>query len=226
MPALLRRLLAIAILCLGGGAAPAPLAAAPCDDAIAAAAQREGLPPHLLQAIAEVESGRPDRASGRLEPWPWTVDANGQGAFFATEAQAIAAVRDLQAQGVRSIDVGCTQINLMFHPHAFASLSDAFDPRANARYAARFLKALHDRSGDWLQAIADYHSQTEVLGEDYRRRVLALWQNPAANWHLGLAVAYRDFLPPDRVYADFAPTSTVYGAFAKPSLPATEALRR
>ena len=46
-----------------------------------------------------------------------------------TRQQAVAAVQALQARGVRSIDVGCLQVNLMYHPIAFASLDDAFDPR-------------------------------------------------------------------------------------------------
>ena len=48
---------------------------------------------------------------------------------------------------MRSIDIGCAQVNLMHHPDAFASLEQAFDPMANADYAARFLKQLHDTHG-------------------------------------------------------------------------------
>jgi hypothetical protein len=187
-----------------------------CDSAIATAEYSLRLPPHLLEAIAQVESGRPDPSTGRLQPWPWTINADGEGAFFASKAQAIAAVRSLQARGVRSIDVGCMQVNLMFHPAAFASLENAFDPRINALYAAHFLNALHGDSRDWLGAIAAYHSQTRALGADYRQRVLALWQDPSANWRLGLAVAYRDFAPRADAYNDFAPSTTVYGAFAVP----------
>ncbi len=188
-----------------------------CDPAVTTAEDSFRVPPHLLEAIAEVESGRPDSSTGRLQPWPWTINADGVGAFFATKAEAIAAVRTLQARGVRSIDVGCLQVNLMFHPTAFASLDEAFDPRANALYAAHFLTALHADGRDWSGAIAAYHSQTLAIGADYRRRVLALWQDPAANWGLGLAVAYRDFAQRAEAYNDFAPASTVYGAFAAPA---------
>jgi hypothetical protein len=216
-----RSLLALLVLCssflatLSALAAPGvPRSPALCDPAIATAEDSLRLPLHLLEAIAEVESGRPDRSSGRLQPWPWTINANGMGAFFTSKAEAIAAVRTLQANGVRSIDVGCMQVNLMFHPAAFASLEEAFDPRANALYAAHFLNALHTGSHDWSGAIAAYHSQTQALGDDYRRRVLALWQDPSPNWHLGLAVAYHDFAQRADVYNDFAPSSLVYGAFS------------
>jgi hypothetical protein len=129
----------------------------------------------LLAAIARVESGRRDPATGAVEPWPWTINAEGRGSFFPDKAAAIAAVRSLQAQGVRSIDIGCMQINLRYHPNAFASLEEAFDPLANARYAARFLNELKSTRADWMAAAAAYHSQTPEYAEPYRARIAAAW---------------------------------------------------
>src|ERR1700721_4178174 len=107
---LFRCLSAIPLFCLCfaiAQAAPAvPRRPALCVPAITTAENSLRLPPHLLEAIAEVESGRPDPSTGRLQPWPWTINAEGVGAFFMTKADAIAAVRSLQARGVRSIDVG------------------------------------------------------------------------------------------------------------------------
>jgi hypothetical protein len=179
-----RLLLCVALLCLGGkfGVA-APFAPQPgpslsgrlCRPAIEAAERRHRIPSRLLTAIGRVESGRRDPADGSWNPWPWTINAEGQGAFFDTKAQAIAAVRDLQSRGVRSIDVGCMQVNLMHHPDAFASLEQAFDPAANAEYAASFLERLYSQSGAWPRAAALYHSATPELGDAYQRRVLAVW---------------------------------------------------
>jgi uncharacterized heparinase superfamily protein len=56
--------------------------ASSCRQAIAAAERTNGLPPGLLGAIARVESGRRDPASGFVEPWPWTADVDGAGSFF------------------------------------------------------------------------------------------------------------------------------------------------
>ena len=134
------------------------------------------IPEHLMAAIGRVESGRRDPQTGRSSPWPWTINAEGQGFVYQTKAEAVAAVRALQARGVRSIDVGCMQINLMHHPAAFGSLDQAFDPQANAAYAARFLNQLHDQTGDWPRAAGMYHSATPELGAEYERHVLAIWQ--------------------------------------------------
>ena len=94
---------------------------------------------------------------------------------FDTKRQAIAAVEALQAQGMRSIDVGCVQVNLMHHPQAFVSLDQAFDPLANARYAAQFLTQLREKTGDWLLATAHYHSATPEFGNTYQSKVTAAW---------------------------------------------------
>jgi Transglycosylase SLT domain len=146
-----------------------------CRQAIAAAARVHGVPPALMAAVGRVESGRRDPASGAMHPWPWTVDADGQGSFYGTKQQAIAAVLSFQANGVRSIDVGCMQVNLLHHPQAFASLDQAFDPSANADYAARFLVELHGQTGSWPKATAFYHSTTPELGAAYEQKVMQAW---------------------------------------------------
>ena len=152
-----------------------------CRPAIVSAEAGSRLPARLLEAIAIVESGRLDKPSGQRNPWPWTINAEGEGYFFDSKPQAIAAVKALQSRGVASIDVGCMQVNLLHHPNAFANLDEAFDPRVNARYAARFLNDLYGRTSNWPQATAFYHSQTPELGADYQRRVLAVWENPLQN---------------------------------------------
>ena len=155
----------------------------PCLAAASATEHGKALPQDLLGAIGRVESGRWDPVAHRVVPWPWTVNAQGAGRMFASAQQAVAYVTSLQARGVRSIDVGCFQVNLLYHPAAFASLDQAFDPGANAAYAADFLGRLHSRSGSWEQAVGDYHSQSPSLGEPYRRRVLlslAGWELQAA----------------------------------------------
>jgi hypothetical protein len=90
-------------------------------------------------------------------------------------------VRQLQARGVRIIDVGCMQVNLHHHPNAFASLEQAFDPLTNARYAARFLTELNGGRADWRQAAGHYHSQTPERAGPYREKVLAAWEQEARN---------------------------------------------
>ena len=152
-----------------------------CRAAISEAERSANLPRGLLQAIARVESGRRDPETGQFAPWPWTINAEGVGKYFPTREAAIAHVRQLQARGVRIIDVGCMQVNLHHHPNAFASLEQAFDPLTNARYAARFLTELNGGRADWRQAAGHYHSQTPERAGPYREKVLAAWEQEARN---------------------------------------------
>ncbi|MBK1658706.1 transglycosylase SLT domain-containing protein [Paracraurococcus ruber] len=145
-----------------------------CREAIQAAEREHRLPGGLLHAIARVESGRPDPAGGAA-PWPWTINAEGQGRFFDSKEAAIAAVQALRARGVRLIDVGCLQVNLHHHAPAFPDLETAFDPTANASYAGLFLTRLHAQTRSWEQAAAFYHSQTPELAEAYRLKVMEAW---------------------------------------------------
>lgn len=154
-----------------------PSPAAQCRAAIGSAERTAGIPERLMQAIGVIESGRRDE-TGILTAYPWTINAEGAGSYYATKAEAIAAVNALRARGVRSIDVGCMQVNLMYHSGAFASLEEAFDPAANAAYAAKFLLRLFAQTGSWPGATAGYHSLTPGIGTDYARKVLAVWERP------------------------------------------------
>ncbi|WP_158742810.1 lytic transglycosylase domain-containing protein [Acidisphaera sp. L21] len=159
-------------------AASIPAPSALCRAAILQAERGGHVPDRLLDAIAVVESGKRDPVSGAVYPWPWTINAEGVGHWYDSKAEAIAAVQALQARGVRSIDVGCMQVNLMHHADAFSSLDAAFDPMINAAYAAKFLQQLFNQTNAWPLAAAAYHSFTPDVGADYARKVLAAWGVP------------------------------------------------
>jgi hypothetical protein len=168
-----------------------PQAASPgeaCRVAILAAAARHGIPADLLLAISLVESGRRDPVTGTRMPWPWTANAEGQDYRFETSAQAAAWVRQKQAGGLASIDTGCMQVNLRYHPEAFATVEDAFDPVRNADYAARFLRSLHDgpAGGVWMRAAGFYHSQTPERAEWYQGLVEAAMKGGLPSQATGL----------------------------------------
>lgn len=159
-----------------------------CEAAGRDAEQQYALPDGLLDAIGRVESGRFDPTLGRVIPTPWAIDAAGQPNLADSKAAALQRTRELQASGVQNIDVGCFQINLQAHPAAFADLDQAFDPTANAQYAARFLTSLRARLGSWDDAVAAYHSATPALGIPYRQLVYANWATPDG-WRHALAAA-------------------------------------
>jgi len=174
-----------------------------CYGAIAAAEAVTHIPDAFLSAIGRVESGRIVSSTGTVAPWPWTINAAGIGHFYATKAAAVSAVYQFQAQGIRSLDVGCLQVNLFYHPDAFVSVEQAFDPTANATYAARFLLSLRTQTGSWPRAAAAYHSSTPLLGQSYQQKVLAAWAEPDQP----LPAATPDATPPPATPTVARPTS-------------------
>lgn len=163
------------------------------------------IPDKLLRAVSLIESGR-STVKG-LIAWPWTINVKGKGHFFSTKQEAIVAVRDLQKKGVKSIDVGCMQINLQHHPNAFRSLEEAFDPATNVSYGATFLTKLQGCHGDWSMAVAHYHSATPQLHQPYQDRVLKTWLEEK-----------KKINPPlDRHYADVSKHKKDQVFFKKPS---------
>jgi hypothetical protein len=146
-----------------------------CARETAEAERQKGIPTYLLAAISLAEAGRWNAKSRENIAWPWTVTARGEGRYFASKRNAITHVYELWDAGVENIDVGCMQVNLRYHGQAFANLDEAFDPAANADYAARFLKELKNQTRSWTSAAAQYHSAIPAENRPYKQKVLKYW---------------------------------------------------
>jgi Transglycosylase SLT domain len=211
-----RRICLAVTLMLGASLAPAlaqeddnrPAADDPawslCADTASKVEADLGLPAHILTAVSLAETGRAG-PSHQVATWPWTVHDGTKGYHFATQKEAVDFVRDVRTDGRRSIDVGCMQVNLYHHPRAFTSVSEGFDPEANIRYAAGFLKDLAATSRSWEEAIAKYHTLNPTIDEEYAPRVLAFWareraravysQNSSNDTHTHMRLASAHMLP-------------------------------
>lgn len=179
LSALRRMLVALALITSAallntGPARPSPAAEnAPtggdiCRAAAQLVAAESGVPLNVLLAISLTETGR--RQDGRLDPWPWTVNMEGEGRWFASRAAAQAFAMAGFQRGARSFDIGCFQINYRWHGKAFASVAEMFDPLTNARYAANLLASLYAEKGGWPAAAGAYHSRTPKYANRYSRR--------------------------------------------------------
>lgn len=161
-------LVALAMPALPAQASDAEAATALCERAIVKGAARGGIPSSVLNAIALTETGR--NHDGRLRPWPWAINREGRGHWFATRDAAVAFARASLAEGRTSFDVGCFQINYRWHGANFASLEAMFDQDQGADYAAGFLRDLHGELGTWSAAAGAYHSRTPHYANLYRAR--------------------------------------------------------
>ncbi len=141
--------------------------ASTCRDAARAAELRTGIPKGLLAAIGRVESGS----------WSWSVNSNGiePGQRFNSVDDAERYAQGQLATGNRMIDLGCFQIDLLYHQELFTQWQDAFDSERNAQAAAGILSQLHQRTGNWDRAVALYHSADPNRGQSYLQLVKAAW---------------------------------------------------
>ena len=132
---------------------------------------RYNLPKDILHSISLQETRKPHSRHKIGVVWPWTINVEGKGFHFKTKRDAIRFVKDQMTAGKESIDVGCMQINLKYHPDAFTSLDQAFSPRRNIAYAAQLLREHYSRLGNWNKAVGHYHSSTYDRASTYQASV-------------------------------------------------------
>ena len=148
-----------------------------CSHTTRAMEKKYHIKQHLLTTIASIESGRWNEKTQEKQAWPWTINAQGKGYFFNTKAEAVKKVRELRAEGITSIDVGCMQINLLYHGQEFTSIEQALDPTHNVEYAAKFLRDLYENNNhDWLKAATTYHSSVPEKANKYRKKVVETFE--------------------------------------------------
>lgn len=160
-----------------------------CTHQVTRAERKYGIPQRLLAAIAATETGQYHKGLGVKIPWPWVINVEGKPFFFDNKREAVAAVEKFQRQGKTSIDVGCMQINLKHHPQAFTNLNQAFEPRYNVDYAARFLRGHYDDTRTWKTAVGRYHSRTPGFAARYIGLVYNNWYGLAAKGSTAHAAA-------------------------------------
>jgi hypothetical protein len=178
-PILLRSALFPVIFGLFGGVATASPSRL-CDDAARTAAAQTDVPLAILRAITLAETGHTARDTAAFGPWPWAVQADSRGHWFADQASAIAYTKSLMALGKTNIDIGCYQLNLHWHSAEFKSIEEMFSPENNALYAATFLDRLYRETGDWRMAVGRYHSRDGDRAEAYLQRLEQLFDRNLA----------------------------------------------
>ena len=110
------------------------------------------VPLGILYAVGLTETGR------RETLHPFALNIEGRSKFDSSRAAAITSFKTARRKGAKLIDIGCMQINHYWHRNEFKSLEEMFDPQRNVAYAAKFLRQLKERQGNWTMAVARYHA--------------------------------------------------------------------
>lgn len=147
--------LAALALAISSSEAMAASAARPmtiCEREMIAASAAENIPLGVLYAVALTETEHEQSLQ------PYALNIEGKTFFDRSAADAVKRFRFARAQGAKLIDVGCMQINYHYHGEHFRSVLEMLEPHRNVKYAAKFLKQLRAREGNWTMAVARYHA--------------------------------------------------------------------
>nr|WP_099510448.1 lytic transglycosylase domain-containing protein [Microvirga ossetica] len=162
-----------------------------CEREMIRASAKYGVPLGMLYSVGLTETGR----RGSLQPYAMNIE--GRAVFANSAAEAVQHFEAASRSGARLIDLGCMQINHLYHRENFPSLEGMLNPRTNVEYAARFLRELKTRHDTWTMAVARYHAgpNNDPAQKHYVCRVIANM----------VATGFGQWTPAARVFCADAP---------------------
>ena len=133
-----------------------------------------GIPADIFYAIALTESGR--TVDSMVRPWPWTLNIEGEGAYFVNRRTAWQAAVTAILNGKLSVDLGPMQVNWRYHRSRLRTPWRALDPSRNLLIAAEILAHCYQRRQDWWQSVGCYHAPSDAArAARYTERVRTVW---------------------------------------------------
>ena len=165
------------MLAMGAWLATTSIANAEVPAGYRLVASHYDIPAEVLYAVGLTESARQVDSTGTVRPWPWTLNVQGKGFFYASREQVQRALEGFLDVGFESIDIGLMQVNWRYHRSYLESPQLALDPYHNLRVAAKILRECHQSRRDWWEAVGCYHAPNSPHRADrYRARVFKHWQ--------------------------------------------------
>jgi soluble lytic murein transglycosylase-like protein len=73
------------------------------------------------------------------------------------------------------------QVNLLHHSKAFRNLEEAFTPKNNINYAAKYFTELKRALNSWTYAVGYYHSKSSRYNKPYCHLVYNAWKKVLDN---------------------------------------------
>ncbi|WP_032112599.1 hypothetical protein [Candidatus Paracaedibacter symbiosus] len=149
-----------------------------CGKYIEKVSKETNVPPEVIWAVASAESNL-----GKLGPWPWSVNIRGKAFYFKSQKEMITFIhKKLKKNPHISMDIGCMQLNYLYHGHKFSNIHEMSNIYENMLVGARYLRQLFEANQHthahkkltknrlWGYAVGDYHSQQSSRGAQYIRR--------------------------------------------------------
>ena len=149
-----------------------------CGKYVEIVALETHVPPEVIWAVARTESN-----FGNLGPWPWSANFQGKSFYFKSKKALVNFLhKKIKKNPLFSIDIGCMQLNYLYHGHKFSSVYDMTDIYKNMLISAQYLRKLYEinkhiyrhknfpKNRIWGYAVGDYHSRRTSRGAKYIKR--------------------------------------------------------
>ena len=145
-------------------------------------AQKFDLDPYLLYSVALTESAFSTQAQV-VAPHPWTLRTSKTAYYLKDEEDTIRQLKQLESDGVTSIDVGLMQVNLRWHRKRVKDSADLVKPAKNLEVGSLILlEALKKYPNDEYKALGYYHSPSDAeRGLNYASRVMNTYKKVKAH---------------------------------------------
>ncbi|MEW6659687.1 MAG: lytic transglycosylase domain-containing protein [Thermodesulfobacteriota bacterium] len=140
------------------------------------AAQKHGVDPLLLYAVAIRESGR-NIGKDKVAPWPYALHFNGSHvSFYAGSRKEAEQLLKSALPITENVDVGLAQVNWKSHKDKVKRPQDLLDPKINLEVASRILAEALASTPDRELAVGRYNSWNETKARRYGKDVLILYK--------------------------------------------------
>ncbi|EKO3612268.1 transglycosylase SLT domain-containing protein [Vibrio metschnikovii] len=118
---------------------------------------KTSVPADILYALAAKETNV-KMNNGTVAPWPFTLNVNGKGYWYASYEDMMAATHEFLNEGITSIDIGLFQVNWLWNGHRVQSIEELGEPKKNGLVAAQILLEHYQKHRDWAVAAGRYHN--------------------------------------------------------------------
>ncbi len=118
-------------------------------------ARNHGIPEPVLYSLAYGES-QVRLQSGRIRPWPWTLNVKGQAYHYPSYEEACQALNEFLNQ-TQLVDIGLTQHNWYWQKAHFSTPCEAFFPEQNLNHAAKVMLEGYAKYKSWVKAAGYFH---------------------------------------------------------------------
>lgn len=125
---------------------------------------KTSVPADILYALAAKETNV-KMNNGTVAPWPFTLNVNGKGYWYASYEDMMTAAYEFLNEGITSIDIGLFQVNWRWNGHRVQSIEELGEPKKMALWLRKFFLSITKNIETGLWPLVDITTRQIGMGE-------------------------------------------------------------